>query len=305
MSLPATVWLGAAATASALPVLWWAVSAPRTSAGRTRLLPQTTDLRNMSLARPASERLTQPALEALARLGHRITPTGAVARLERKLAMAAAHESWTVERVLATRMLLAGMLGMLGMLRWAGEPGRLDLLLLTAGLAGVGYMLPTLVIDRRARARMDTVANQLPDVLDQITISVEAGLGFEAALAHVAKGVDGPVGEEFRRTLHDIRLGMTRDQAFGALAARTDVEELQHFVISLQQAEKLGIPIADVLRAQSAELRVVRRQRAEESAQKLPVKMIFPLILCILPALVLVTLAPAVFEFFDNFPTGD
>jgi tight adherence protein C len=132
-------------------------------------------------------------------------------------------------------------------------------------------------------------------------IAVEAGLGFEAALGYVSDNLDSAIGEEFAHALQDIKVGLTRSQAFDALTRRTDVPELRQFVVALQQAEKLGVPIAKVLRVQSSELRVVRRQNAEENAQKLPVKMILPLILCILPALVVVILAPAAFDAMDTF----
>ena len=304
--LPLSVWLGAAAIAVALPVLWWSVSSARDNPGvRTRLATaRSTDLRELNLARPASERVLRPGVSTLGRLGRRLTPVGSIDSLQQKINAAGVGATWPVERVLAFKVIGGGALGLLGFLRWASEPGRIDLFVLGCALGVAGYMLPDIWLGNRGRARMDEISTELPDVLDQITISVEAGLGFEAALAHVAQGIEGPLGEEFRRTLHDIRLGMTREQAFGLLLERVDVEELRHFVLALQQAERLGVPIADVLRTQSAELRVIRRQRAEENAQKLPVKMIFPLIFCILPALVMVVLAPAIFDFSDSFPTG-
>ncbi len=304
--LPFSVWVGAACVAAALPVLWWSVSSTRANPDvRSRLATaRLTDLRELSLARPASERVVRPGLSSLGRLGRRLTPVGSLERLEKKIAAAGVAARWPVERVLSIKMILGGAGAVIGFTNWASEPGRLDLFALAGALTAAGYLVPDVLLNNKGRARMDEISTQLPDVLDQITISVEAGLGFEAALAHVAQGTDGALGEEFRRTLHDIRLGMTREQAFGLLLQRVDVDELRHFVLALQQAERLGVPIADVLRTQSAELRVIRRQRAEENAQKLPVKMIFPLILCILPALVLVIMAPAVFSFFDNFPSG-
>lgn len=304
--IPLSVWLGALAVASAIPLLWWTLSSARENPGvRTRLAtPDSSNLREISLARPASERLVRPGLSSLGRVGRWLTPAGTVERLEDKITSAGLAATWPVERVLAVKVLAGGGLGLVGFLRWASAPTRVDLLILAVAMVTAGFMIPDLLFNGRARARMNEISNDLPDVLDQITISVEAGLGFEAALGHVAEGIDGPIGEELRRTLHDIRLGMTREQAFGNLVKRADVDELRHFVLALQQAEKLGVPIADVLRVQASELRVIRRQKAEENAQKLPVKMIFPLILCILPALVIVLLAPAVFDFFDLFPTG-
>ena len=138
-------------------------------------------------------------------------------------------------------------------------------------------------------------------MIDHITISVEAGLGFSAALSHVARRVEGPLGEELQHLLQDLKVGMGRSKAFDNVIKRTDVADLRAFVVALRQAEKLGVPIAQVLRNQSAELRVIRRQKAEENAQKLPVKLIIPLIVFILPALVIVVLAPAVIDALEAF----
>ena len=163
-----------------------------------------------------------------------------------------------------------------------------------------GYLLPDLLLSNAATNRQKRIRLELPDTLDQMTIGVEAGLGFEAAMARAGRSGDGPLAEELVRTLQEVQAGMSRADAMRGLAERNDVAELRQFVLAVRQAETYGIPIAQVLRAQAAELRVKRRQRAEEQAMKLPVKVIFPLVLCILPAIFVVVLGPAAIRVADN-----
>jgi tight adherence protein C len=158
---------------------------------------------------------------------------------------------------------------------------------------GFGYVLPDLLLWSRGKERQEIIQRELPDTLDQLTISVEAGLGFDAALTRVASTGQGPLAEELRRLLGEVKVGVPRGEALRHLLDRTDVQELRHFVLALQQAEEYGLPVARVLRIQSSELRVKRRQRAEEQAMKIPVKIVFPLVLCIFPALFVVLLGPA------------
>jgi tight adherence protein C len=141
----------------------------------------------------------------------------------------------------------------------------------------------------------------MPDTMDLLTISVEAGLSFDAALAHVRKNVPGPLSDEIGRMLHEMQLGVSRVEAFRHLADRTDVEELKAFVLSMVQADTFGISVGKVLRAQAKELRMKRRQRAEEAAMKVPVKMLFPLIFCILPAMFIVMVGPGVIRIMRAF----
>jgi tight adherence protein C len=159
--------------------------------------------------------------------------------------------------------------------------------------SGFGFFIPDVLLDRMGRQRQQTIERELPDVLDQITICVEAGLGFEAAMARAASTGDGPLAGELAHTLQDISLGMPRPSALGQILDRTDVPDLRHFVLAIGQAERHGVPIAQVLRVQAAEQREKRRQRAEERALKIPVKIVVPLICCILPSLFVVLLGPA------------
>jgi tight adherence protein C len=160
-------------------------------------------------------------------------------------------------------------------------------------LAALGYFAPDVVLIGRAQARQQIIQRELPDVLDQITVSVEAGLGFDAALAQAGRNGKGPLAEELARTMQDVAIGVPRLKALAGLLERTDVPDLRHFVLAVKQAEQYGVPIAQVLRVQSTDLREKRRQRAEEQAMKIPVKIVFPLVFCILPALFVVILGPA------------
>ncbi|NNC81151.1 MAG: type II secretion system F family protein [Acidimicrobiales bacterium] len=302
--VPNTVLFGAILVASAIPILWWAVSAgaksPPSMEHRLRV-PDSLDLRDIVLQQSAAERVVRPGFSTLAHWARSVSPSGFVDRLERKIGHAGLRSTWPLERTLATKVMLGVGLGLLGVLRWLLDPSSTGLLALAAVLAILGFVLPDMLIGIQGDKRQKEIARSLPDVLDQIMIAVEAGLGFEAALGYVSQDVTTPLAEELSHTLQDIRVGLTRAQAFESLMRRTDVPELRQFVVALQQAEKMGIPIAKVLRIQAAELRVIRRQTAEEDAQKLPVKLIMPLILCILPALIVVVLAPAAFDAIDTF----
>jgi tight adherence protein C len=165
----------------------------------------------------------------------------------------------------------------------------------------VGYFLPELLMHSRGQERSAKIALELPDTLDQMTIAVEAGLGFDSAMAKAGRNGKGPLAEELVRTLQDMQVGQSRRQAYDSLGRRTDVPDLRKFVRAIVQADKYGVAIADVLRTQAAEMRIKRRQRAEEKAMEIPVKVIFPLMLCILPVLFIVLLGPAVLDIIRVF----
>jgi tight adherence protein C len=154
--------------------------------------------------------------------------------------------------------------------------------------------VPDLILWGRARERQDLIRRELPEVLDQLTVCVESGLGFDAALQRVGSKGAGPLSEELQRTLNELAVGVPRRDALGNLVSRTDVDELRRFVVAVRQADEFGLPVARVLRIQSRQLRERRRLSAEERAMKMPVKIVFPLVLCIFPALFVVLLGPAV-----------
>lgn len=299
--LPVAVWIGAAFIGSSLPVLWWSVAASNPRDDVQSRLRVDNDLRKLVLSQNASERVLAPGIERLAQWARAISPIGMVDRLARKITLAGSGERWPLERVLGAKLILGFGLALIGALRWFADPGDGRTLVMGVFLTVGAFVTPDLLIGIRATKRQEDIALTLPDILDQMTISVEAGLGFDSAIGHVVQQVDSPLSNELARVLQDMQLGMTRTEAFDNLSQRTDVQELRQFVVALQQADKLGVPIANVLRSQSKELRTVRRQRAEEKAQTVPVKMILPLVLLILPALVLIVLAPAAFELMDSF----
>ena len=163
------------------------------------------------------------------------------------------------------------------------------------------YFLPELLLYNAATKRNEKIQLELPDTLDQMTIAVEAGLGFEAAMAQAGRNGTGPLAEELVRTLQDIEMGRTRREAYEALGERCGVEDLRRFTRAVTQADANGIAVADVLHTQAGEMRLKRRQRAEEKAMKIPVKVIFPLMLCILPVLFIVVMGPAAMNLMTMF----
>jgi tight adherence protein C len=295
----------AASVVAAVGVLWWSVTGivSARGGGRSTLtmgLAPLQDVREIDLARPARERLVEPIAAAIARRARRMTPAGVVAATHARIERAGLGGRITVDQVLVTKVALANLALFLGVVRTLVAPS-LGVWVLCALLGGLGYLVPDALLDRRARERAGVIERELADTLDQVTITVEAGLGFEAALARVARSGDGPLAADLARLLQDIHIGVPRDVAFEHLAARTDVADLRQFVVALRQAERHGLPIAQVLRVQAAELREKRRLRAEERAQKIPVKMIFPLVCFILPALFVVIIGPAALRFAETF----
>ena len=220
----------------------------------------------------------------------RLSPAGSAAKMQHRLDLAGNPRRWTPDRILAVKGLGLIALGLLGALYGLHNPA---VLILCAAIGGaVGFFLPDVLLYNAGLKRQAKLQLALPDALDMLTVCVEAGLGFDGALAQVARNTDGPLAAEFARLLQEMQIGKSRSQALRALADRTTVPEARTFVSSLVQANDLGIPVAQVLREQSKEMRVRRRQRAEGKAQQVPVKITFPLILCIFPALLVIVLGP-------------
>jgi tight adherence protein C len=300
MAAPTSVIFGAAALATSLPLLIWGLaSTPRRA---SRLVHQNlaggqilVDERQAMLETSALQRAIVPAIKSLAVRGRRLTPAGWFESLEHQLQLVGSPRSWPIERVLALKLILgiAGAIYAISLL--ANEFTSLNVVVAILTSIG-GFFVPDLIIWGRAQERQQAIQLALPDTLDQMTISVEAGLGFDAALMRSADAGDGPLPDELHRTLGELKLGASRRQAFQNLAGRTNVPELKHFVFAVLQADEYGLPIAQVLRVQAAELRVKRRQRAEERALKMPVKIVFPLVTCIFPSLFIVLLGPAAIQ---------
>jgi tight adherence protein C len=247
---------------------------------------------------PALERLGLPLLNSMKAVAYRLSPTGTAAKMARRLDLAGNPAGWTAERVMGGKGvgLLVGALagGLFGGLSLRG-------LLFAGAGAALLFFLPDLLLINMGMKRQDELRRGLADALDMLTVCVEAGQGFDAALMQVARSADGPIAGEFARVLSEIQIGKSRGEAFSSLAARTTVPEAKNFVSALVQADRLGLPIGNVLREQSSQMRLVRRQLAEEKAQKVPVKILFPMLLCIFPALFIVIIGPGVIRIIDTF----
>lgn len=260
-----------------------------------------TDVRRQQLAVPALSRVFLPALRRVGAGVRRFTPVSVIQRLDDELVYAGSPAGWDGERMLATKVAVSAML-FLGGLALPGltGSGALRGLILGPLLAVVGYYLPEWILRSRSSARQYRIQRALPDALDLLSITVAAGLAFDAALERVAREMGGPLGDELVRVVQEMRLGKGRSDALRDLADRSTVDELKSFVLAMVQADIFGISVARVLSVQAQELRTKRRQRAEEQAQKLPVKIIFPLLFCIFPALFVVILGPAAIRIYDT-----
>jgi tight adherence protein C len=264
-----------------------------------------TDVRARELAAPVGTRLVFPGARRLAEAARRLTPGGVTERLAKELVYAGSPRGWDAERILVFKLLLAVGLAVLGFVGGgvAGYPPPMAVL---AGMLGafVGWYVPEWVVRARAQSRQDEIDRMLPDALDLLSITVEAGLGFDAALQRVATEMGGPLGQELYRVVQEMRLGKSRPEALRDLADRCKVSALKEFVLAMIQADSFGIAITQVLKVQADELRLKRRQSVEEKAQKVAVKMIFPLVMCILPATFIVLAGPAVLRIIDFFGSG-
>jgi tight adherence protein C len=295
---------GAALIIGAIGVLVWALTAEReldtaqANLGRGGMLA---DSRQIALSASAKTRILDPFFDSVGRRAKGFTSAGMGDRVQRKLDLAGLYEKgWTVERVLVIRFLSLAIGVVLIVLLLSGGTGRQSLGL--AALIGVlAYLGPEAWLDRKAGERQGTIEKQLPDVIDQLTVSVEAGLGFDAAMARSAEGRTGPLADELARVLQDLQVGVDRQVALDRMVDRTDVPDLKAFVVAIRQSTRHGLPIANVLRVQSQELREKRRARVEEKAAQLPVKIVFPLVFCILPSLFVIILGPAGINIMDSF----
>jgi len=275
---------------------------PRSLAMLTRLHATPRSLRERELQTPVAERVLDPLMRAVTRIGRRLTPGEQVTRVQRRLDLAGNPPAWDVDRVVSLRVLLAFVLGSVSLLvcvvarlEWYQVVGIVVVAL------GVGWVTPSLIVYQLAYDRSEAVLRELPDALDLLTISVESGLGFDAALAQVSRNSPGPLGQELSRVLQEMQIGTGRADALRALGERTDVDDLRSFVSAMVQADSYGVPIASALRVQAREMRTRRSQRAEESAQRVPVKILFPLIFGVLPALFVVVIGPGAIQAYLAF----
>jgi tight adherence protein C len=259
------------------------------------------DLRTQQLQQPFSERIMDPLLTWFVGVGRRFTPEERVSRIRRRLDLAGNPPGWDADRILGLKAFVAlagGVVGLLLALVFAGPLVAVPLTVI--GAMALGWVAPSVWLLNRAQERSDLIRRELPDAMDLLTISVESGLAFDAAVAQVARKTSGPVADEFARVLQEMQIGTGRVNALRALAERSDVAELQSFIGAMVQADAFGIPIASVLRVQAKEMRVKRSQRAEEQAQRVPIKILLPLVFCILPCLFIIIMGPAVILILQN-----
>lgn len=253
------------------------------------------------LERPFADRVIEPLRARALAIGRRLTGADTAERIRARLDAAGNPAGWTVDRVVSGKVLSAG-LGLVvavavGLL--IETPFLPGVAVALAGLV-IGFFGPDLYLYQRAYDRAELLRRGLPDAIDLMTISVEAGLGFDAAIQQVAHRTTGPLAEEFVRVLREMQLGKSRAEALRGLADRCNVDDVRTFVSAMVQADSLGIPIAQVLRVQAGEMRIKRRQRAETRAQQVPVKITVPLIFFILPCLFIPVLGPAVLTMMDS-----
>jgi tight adherence protein C len=231
-------------------------------------------------------------------ISKRLTPGSYEAKLDRWLALAGRPESMPLEKLIVAKPLLALAGALAGIVLLSNSLTSTNIAL-AVFITVFFYFVPDLLVYNKGIKRQEAIELELPNTLDQMLISVEAGLGFESAMARAGAYGGGPLAQELMRTLQDIQVGRPRQEAYESMAARSSVQDLRGFVRAVVQADKYGIGIAKVLRTQAKDARVKRRQRAEEKAMKLPVKVLFPLIFFIFPVLFIVLLGPAAINIIE------
>lgn len=277
-----TLVLGSVAIVGAIGIFWWGITA-RPSAARANLfagLPQP--------AAPPGKLLS--ILQQLGQTTRRLLPNALVDGLEVNIVQAGHPHGLDLPRILGIKISLAGLAAFLLLLN--GQP------LLAVIAAGALFFLPDYWVLSVRTKRQTAIQSAAADTIDQLTICVEAGLGFDAALARVVATSEGPLTDELRHTISDIQAGVPRAQALRALSDRAQIIEIRQLVTALLQAQKHGVPIAETLRIQSAEMRLKRKQRTEERAAKLTVKMLFPIIVCFMPVFVIISVVPSLISVF-------
>lgn len=254
-------------------------------------------LEEIELSLPFSERVLAPMVRRASSFAVRFTPARSLESTRHNLDLAGNPNNWTPSEFFGVRVIAAIGLGALVFIvmsiagtEWLQRIG------FTALFVTLGFMLPALWLGTKIRSRKQSVIKSLPDALDLLTICVEAGLGFDQAMQKVAEKWEDELSRAFARVLHEIRLGKARREALRDMSNRLDVSDMTSFVAAVIQAEQLGVSIAKVLRIQSDQMRVRRRQRAEEKAHQAPVKMLFPMVFLIFPSLWVVLLGPAVLQ---------
>ena len=264
-------------------------------------------LEEIELSQPITERILVPMAEKIGEITERFTPQNAIERTEKKLELAGNPPGLDPTIFWASRFIaavvVAGLLLFvfsMGTIAWSW--GRK--LLMTALFSVIGFFMPQLLLQSKINSRQDEIRKSMPDALDLLTICVQAGLGFDAAMAKVAEKWDDALSDEFSRVLREVQLGSVRRQALRNMSERIGIAEMTSFVAAIIQSEQLGVSMAKVLRIQSDQMRTRRRQIAEEKAQQAPVKMLFPMALLIFPSLLIILLGPAGLQLKDSALAG-
>ena len=256
----------------------------------------------MELEQPFSERVLKPLIAGITRFLGRLTPAQGMEKVRQQIILAGHPYNMGTSEFMGARMMAMVVLGGVTfglVLLMQGEP--LALLLFPMIMALVGYLLPVFWLRGRVKKRQKVILKTLPDAIDLMTISVEAGLAFDGAMQRVADKWDNELGQEFKKALGEMRVGKTKREALHELVQRTGVPDLSTFVASIVQADQLGVSIAKVLKIQSEQMRIRRRQRAEEQAHKAPILMMIPMVFLIFPATYIVLLGPAVPKMLSAF----
>ena len=307
-NLPSYVFISAIAASVGL-VLFVVLGSVEEKAGVRNTLRQLDDyevesVRDQELLAPIQERVLKPIVDLLGRLGGRFNPPDYVESVRKKHLQAGISSPDQVERFLAFRIMgfVFVPVWLIVMLIWnpLNQSGLLQLAITGLGVM-IGALGPSNSLTKKVEVRQKAIQRSLPDVMDLLVISVEAGLGFEQAVDRVIQNVPGELSDEFARVLGETRAGASRSDALRSMEERCDAAEVRSFVLAMIQADTFGVSIGRVLRSQADEMRIKRRQRAQEQAQKAPVKMMIPMVFCIFPALFVVVIGPAVVNIIENF----
>jgi tight adherence protein C len=249
-------------------------------------------------------RIVNPVASGIASVARRISPPGYVESVRRRLTIAGGDRQVDLDRFLAGRLTTMALIPVGFILVELSSLPKFYKLLAFLLVTVILLLGPEASLNRRAEARQNRIQRELPSLVDLLMISVEAGLGFDQALTRAVSSLSGPLSEEFGRFLGEVRMGGERTELLEAIDSRTDIPELRSFLMALIQAERFGVSIGSILRAQAGDIRVSQRQHIEELAQKAPVKMLFPLVFCVLPALFIVVIGPAAIQIYDTIIKG-
>ncbi|MDD3889839.1 MAG: type II secretion system F family protein [Syntrophomonadaceae bacterium] len=247
------------------------------------------------------ERIFKPLLKKMSVLAQKYTPVRQKDFIEKRLDYAGQPFGWEAPDFISVQYAVAAGTAILAyILSWAGAPSLGNKILVTTGGFIIGYIFVDLLLRSSTSRHQKAIEKELPDMLDLMTISIEAGLGFDAALQRVVQKSKGPLSVEFNQSLQEMRMGKTRREALKDLGERNGVDDLSKFIEAITQADQLGVSLGNVLRIQSDQMRILRRQRVEERAMKAPIKMLIPMVIFIFPTIFVVVLAPAMIQLMES-----